>query len=352
MKRTFLMLAIVLSSVVAVAQGVNFQELTFEQALAKAKAENKLVFIDSYTDWCGPCRLMANEIFPMKEMGDYFNPKFVSIKSNAEKGEDGPAVKQKFGIKAYPTFVILDGDGNLIHMFAGGVLGLGFIDKVEDSFNPDKALGQLQKRYNSGERDKKLVANYIKAIMGTYTIDVTSMVNEFTNSLPKEELICEECLFLFDDLAQLGSEREKFLTGNLEKFRSEVGREKIDIVLKKKYEAYYAGILGRQRAANASDIGQTNSQLAQLDLEKADILPVYQAALSVFMSKNGGQELFKLIKDTAPKVEKNEMDRLLYFTIPAISEALSKEQTDELVTMVNNDSAREKIVKALERLKK
>ena len=109
---------------------------------------------------------MAHDIFPMKEMGDYFNPKYISIKSNAEKGEDGPAVKTKYGIKAYPTFLILDGDGNLIHMFAGGTLSLAFIDKVEESFNPDKAFGNLQKRYKSGERDKKLVANYIRVSNG------------------------------------------------------------------------------------------------------------------------------------------------------------------------------------------
>ncbi|MFR7877685.1 MAG: thioredoxin family protein [Butyricimonas paravirosa] len=99
MKKCILVLAIVLSSVAPFAQGVNFQELTLKEACAKAKAENKLVFIDCYTDWCGPCRLMTEEIFPMKEMGDYFNPKYICIKANAEKGEEGPAIKEKFGIK-------------------------------------------------------------------------------------------------------------------------------------------------------------------------------------------------------------------------------------------------------------
>ncbi len=81
------------------AQGVNFQELTLKEACAKAKAENKFVFIDCYTDWCGPCRLMTEEIFPHERNGDYFNPKYICIKANAEKGEEGPAIKENSGSK-------------------------------------------------------------------------------------------------------------------------------------------------------------------------------------------------------------------------------------------------------------
>lgn len=99
MKKCILVLAIVLSSVALFAQGVNFQELTLKEACAKAKAENKLVFIDCYTDWCGPCRLMTEEIFPMKEMGDYFNPKYICIKANAEKVKKVPPSRKNSGSK-------------------------------------------------------------------------------------------------------------------------------------------------------------------------------------------------------------------------------------------------------------
>ena len=76
-----------LCSVVAFAQGVDFQDLTYREALEKAKAENKLVFMDCYTSWCGPCRIMSNEVFPQKEAGDYFNPLFLFVKYDMEKGE-------------------------------------------------------------------------------------------------------------------------------------------------------------------------------------------------------------------------------------------------------------------------
>lgn len=54
----------------------NFRSITFDEALAAAKAENKMVFIDFYTDWCGPCKAMARDVFPQKAVGDYMNEKW------------------------------------------------------------------------------------------------------------------------------------------------------------------------------------------------------------------------------------------------------------------------------------
>jgi thiol-disulfide isomerase/thioredoxin len=352
MKKTFLMLSLLFISVISVAQGINFQDLTFEQALAKAKEENKLVFIDNYTDWCGPCIMMTRDIFPMKEMGDYFNPKYISVKYNSEKGEEGPAVKKRFGITAYPTFLILDGDGNLIHMFAGGVLGLGFIDKVEESFNPDLAFGPLKKRYDSGERNVKLVINYIKALQNTHTVDVTSMIEDFANSLTTEELISKDALFLFDDHAQLGSPREKFISENIEKFRSAVDRETIDNIMKKKYIVYYSRIIGKQRALNEADFQEKNKQLAALNLTNAKILDVYQESVKTYISKEGIDNVYNSIINSASKVHQDEMDILLYYVVPSLAGLWSKEQATSLISIINSERAKESVIKALERIQK
>ena len=62
-----------------------FQELTLEGALEKAKTGNKYVFVDCYTSWCGPCKLMTENIFPSKTVGDYMNNRFVCVKFDMEK---------------------------------------------------------------------------------------------------------------------------------------------------------------------------------------------------------------------------------------------------------------------------
>ena len=110
MKKQILIIAFFVSCVTSMmAEGIKFvEEKTFDEALSEAKKENKMLFVDCYTSWCGPCKMMATKVFTQDKVGEYFNARFVSIKIDMEKGE-GPAMKDKFGVKAFPTFLFLDG---------------------------------------------------------------------------------------------------------------------------------------------------------------------------------------------------------------------------------------------------
>ena len=79
---SILLLAVIALSAKAQTQ---FRDLSFEEALATAAKEKKQVFIDFYTDWCGPCKNMAKNVFPQVSVGNYMNKNFVCVKYNAEK---------------------------------------------------------------------------------------------------------------------------------------------------------------------------------------------------------------------------------------------------------------------------
>lgn len=68
-------------------EGVRFESLTFEEALQKAKEENRWIFLDAYTSWCGPCKVMAEQVFTLAKAGVFFNSRFVNVKYDMEKGE-------------------------------------------------------------------------------------------------------------------------------------------------------------------------------------------------------------------------------------------------------------------------
>ena len=58
--------------------GIKFEQGNWANTLAKAKAENKIVFVDAYTTWCGPCKKMDAETFPDKMVGDFYNKNFIN----------------------------------------------------------------------------------------------------------------------------------------------------------------------------------------------------------------------------------------------------------------------------------
>ncbi|WP_026994256.1 thioredoxin family protein [Flectobacillus major] len=92
--------------------GIQFFHGTFKEALAKAKKEKKLVLMDCYTTWCGPCKYLKTKVFTDKALGDYINQKFISIAVDYENGE-GPGVAQMYPVEGYPTLYFLDGAGKV-----------------------------------------------------------------------------------------------------------------------------------------------------------------------------------------------------------------------------------------------
>lgn len=101
-------------------EGIQFTEANWNKALAEAKSQHKLIFLDAYASWCGPCKMLKNKTFPNKEAGDFFNKNFINVAIDMEKGE-GPSLREKYGVTAYPTLIIADGDGNIITYTQGYV---------------------------------------------------------------------------------------------------------------------------------------------------------------------------------------------------------------------------------------
>lgn len=103
---------------VETAQGIQFIEADWNKALAEAKKQNKLIFLDAYATWCGPCKLLKKNTFSDKEAGEYFNSNFINVAIDMEKG-DGPALSEKYSVSAYPTLIIADSNGKIISFTQG-----------------------------------------------------------------------------------------------------------------------------------------------------------------------------------------------------------------------------------------
>lgn len=93
--------------------GIQFKRGTWKEALTMAKKENKLIFVDIYATWCGPCKKLKKYTFADKKVGDFYNANFINVAIDGEEGE-GVTLAQKYGVRAYPSLFFIDGNGEVV----------------------------------------------------------------------------------------------------------------------------------------------------------------------------------------------------------------------------------------------
>lgn len=208
--------------VFAGSQGIQFFEGSWKDALAKAKAEDKLVFVDSYTTWCGPCIRMAKNVFTQEAVGKFFNENFINIKLDMEK-DDGISFGHKYPVKAYPTLHFLDGDGKVIKKVQGGQQADGLISLGEAAVKMNDKSGKYAEEYEAGNRDYNLVLNYVKALnnAGKPSLKIS---NDYLNSQPA---ITEDQKwnFIFEAVVDADSKLFEQMTTNKQKVVALVGKD-------------------------------------------------------------------------------------------------------------------------------
>ncbi len=109
------------------AQGINFYKGTWSEALTEAKAKNKLIFVDAYASWCGPCKWMAKNVFTDAAVGEFYNKNFINLKIDMEKPENAEFAK-KYPVQGYPTLYFINAQGKVVNKNLGGMEAADFIN--------------------------------------------------------------------------------------------------------------------------------------------------------------------------------------------------------------------------------
>lgn len=156
------MAALLLAANVFAQGGIKFSEGKWNDLLAKAKAQNVLIFVDAYTTWCGPCKMMSSQVFPEAEVGKFYNANFINVKMDMEKGE-GIELAQQYQVMAYPTFLFVDGNGQIAHRSAGYRPAEDFIELGKTALDPEKRMGGMDARYARGDREPQFLYDYAMA---------------------------------------------------------------------------------------------------------------------------------------------------------------------------------------------
>lgn len=145
------------------AQGMQFFQGTWEEALAEAKAQEKPLFVDAFTTWCGPCKVMAKNVFTNDEVGAFFNRNFINVQLDMEQAP-GLAFGRKYPVSAYPTLYFIDYDGKVLRKAIGAQQAEAFLDLGKKILNSIDRSVALEAQYAAGQRDPAFILSFIKAL--------------------------------------------------------------------------------------------------------------------------------------------------------------------------------------------
>jgi thioredoxin-related protein len=209
--------------------GIQFKLLSsWEQVIAEAKSQGKYIFVDCYASWCVPCKEMDNRVYADKNVGNFFNDKFISIKLQIDSSEtDGDLVKQwystaatfneKFKIKGYPTFLFFSADGVLEYQAIGYKDPTTFLSIASFSVSTEtKQYNKNIENYKKGVKDYRVLPGLLKITKEVIGSDSLAYIiakdykENFLDRLPIEELLSRERLDFIRDYYFFVTTKDKF----------------------------------------------------------------------------------------------------------------------------------------------
>jgi len=146
MKSLFTAICLFIISLSVSAAEITFLENpTWASVLEKAKKENKMIFLDGYATWCGPCKKMDAETYKDQAVADYYNANFINVKYDMEKGE-GKTLAETYVVTAYPNLMFISSAGTMLHKGVGFLEAAEFVDLGKKAKDPNTQYYTLKKK--------------------------------------------------------------------------------------------------------------------------------------------------------------------------------------------------------------
>lgn len=224
MKIGYLFLSILLSTSISAQQfkGIQFDNSkSWEQVKEKAKADGKYIFVDVFATWCGPCKMMDQNVYQNDTVADLVKDKFISVKLQMDSSDqDNEYVKRwyetasdfgrKYKFHGYPSFLFFTPDGQLVSQDLGYKSVSGFIDMANEALDPEKAkLGRLMEDYQTGKKNYPMMgalAIYAKNVVKDKTLAnkiAKEYMEKYLETRPEMELYSISTLGFVDQFSSL-----------------------------------------------------------------------------------------------------------------------------------------------------
>lgn len=169
-------------------------DLNWKQVLNRAKRENKYIFVDCFATWCGPCKAMEKGAFREREVGEYFNSNFISVRLQMDRTVQddakirswynfADAISKEYGIPAFPTLLFFSPNGQLVYRDVGLKFSHELLDLAKKAKNPKVAVPyriyySLLAKYQQGKRDYSTMAGLADTAKRLHQNEIAASVSK------------------------------------------------------------------------------------------------------------------------------------------------------------------------------
>lgn len=272
-------------------RSIHFDHGTWTELQAKARKEHKLIFVDAYTTWCGPCKQMAKQVFTNDTAADFYNANFINAKIDMEKGE-GPELARQYQVNCYPTLLFIDGDGKLAHRTSGSMPVNDFVALGKTARDATRNFSWYVTHYEERKTDAAFLTAYIDAIAGT-CLSADKELAQYFSLQSDDDLWSDANWRMINDYSnQLDAREFKFLVANKARFAGIHGQDAVNGKIAD-VAASTLRQLVRSNPFDQSAYERSKDQIRQLGVAGADQV-IFESDLALLKSTenwNGFAEL-------------------------------------------------------------
>jgi len=273
-------------------RSINFIEKGWSEIISMAKAQNKMIFLDGYASWCGPCKWMAANMFTRDTIADFYNNNFICVHFDMEKGE-GVQLAQTYQVRAYPTLLFLSPAGEMVHKRVGAPQKVqDYLDMGKTSMTPGEGFNDYVKKFQDGNRDPKFIIKLLTKLEEAY-MPINEPLGIYFESQKESALISRDnwtITYLF--VKDMNSKEFNYLVTHRNEFSKLYTKDSVDTKISGVFIQAMTGLI-RSRNFSDSTYNLLKNRIKETGFEQAGMI-IFTGDLTLYQMKSDIQKFTEL----------------------------------------------------------
>lgn len=286
-------------------RSIEFNHQPWSEILALAKKEKKMIYVDCYTSWCGPCKWMAKNVFTNDTVADFYNSNFINAKIDMENGE-GIDLAKKYDIRAYPTMLFLNSDGEQLHRTCGSTPAQDFITSGKNALVPEKQLATYSKSFNTKTVDAVYAYTFFSMLENACQSYGTELTKYFSTQKDEDLGSKSNWKIIYQYVDEYNSRPFLYLESNKETFAKSYTLDSVESKINK---VYISGLYSALQNKDSIGYETLKTKLKNSNTKDADKI-ILEAEIKKFQRNKDWANYSKLVTEYVQKYDTGNANEL------------------------------------------